>query len=262
MLSIDLKDKVAIVTGVSGGIGAGVAKVLAQAGCHVAGCARSKSESAEVRSFCNSVESQGKKAYYQSVDVTCKEQIATFVEAVAREFGKIDIVVSNAGVNVFKGVEGCTEEDWIYNHELNLASHWRLAKAAKTYLEKSASGVFIIMTSNHAYSSIPGCFPYNVTKTALTGLVRAMAIEWGPKVRVLGLAPGFVDTPGNDKWFASFPNPADKRQRTIDLHPAGKLGTIDEVGAWCAFLASDFSAFATGSTYLLDGGRSALMQDE
>lgn len=262
MLSIDLKDKVAIVTGVSGGIGAGVAKVLAEAGCYVAGCARAKAESEDVNAFFSNAESMGRKAFYRSVDVTNKEQLADFVEAVAGEFGKIDIVVSNAGVNVFKGVEGCNEEDWAYNHELNLASHWRLARAAKPYLEQSSSGVFIVMTSNHAYSSIPGCFPYNVTKTALTGLVRAMAIEWGPKVRVLGLAPGFVDTPGNDQWFASFPDPQAERQRTIHMHPAGKLGTIEEVGAWCAFLASDFAAFATGATYLLDGGRSALMQDE
>ncbi|MGQ7868836.1 SDR family NAD(P)-dependent oxidoreductase [Sunxiuqinia sp. sy24] len=261
MLAIDLTNKVAIVTGVSSGIGAGVAKVLAEAGCHVAGCARAVEDEDSVKAFRESVEAFGRKAFYQSVDVTSKEQLAGFVENVAQEFKQIDLVVSNAGVNVFKGASDCTEEEWLYNHELNLASHWRLAKASRKHLEKSASGTFIVMTSNHAYSSIPGCFPYNVTKTALTGLVRAMAIEWGPSVRVLGLAPGFIDTPGNDKWFNSFPDAAAERQRTIDLHPAGKLGTPEEVGSWCAFLASSFAAFATGTTYLLDGGRSALMQD-
>ncbi|WP_430974106.1 SDR family NAD(P)-dependent oxidoreductase [Sunxiuqinia rutila] len=261
MLGINLTDKGAIVTGVSSGIGAGVAKVLAEAGCHVAGCARTSEDQDSVKDFIKSVEAFGRKAFYQAVDVTSKEQIASFVESVAREFKQIDLVVSNAGVNVFKGASQCSEEDWTYNHELNLASHWRLAKASRKHLEASSSGVFVVMTSNHAYSSIPGCFPYNVTKTALTGLVRAMAIEWGPSVRVVGIAPGFIDTPGNDKWFNSFPDAAAERQRTIDLHPAGKLGTPEEVGAWCAFLASDFAAFATGTTYLLDGGRSALMQD-
>lgn len=261
MLAIDLTDKVAIVTGVSSGIGAGVAKVLAKAGCHVAGCARAAEDDDSAKAFRESVEAFGKKAFYQTVDVTSKEQLAAFVDSVAQEFKQIDLVISNAGVNVFKGASDCTEEEWLYNHELNLASHWRLAKASRKHLDKSSSGTFIVMTSNHAYSSIPGCFPYNVTKTALTGLVRAMAIEWGPSVRVLGLAPGFIDTPGNDKWFNSFPDAAAERQRTINLHPAGKLGTQEEVGSWCAFLASDFAAFATGTTYLLDGGRSALMQD-
>jgi len=262
MLSINLTNKVAIVTGVSSGIGAGVAAVLAQAGCHVAGCARKKEGDDSVQAFRDAVEKHGQKSFYQTVDVTSKEQLDAFVEEVGSTFGKIDMVVSNAGVNVFKGAANCTEEEWLYNHELNLSSHWRLAKATKSYLKKSTSGVFIVMTSNHAYSSIPGCFPYNVTKTALTGLVRALAIEWGPDIRVLGLAPGFVDTAGNDLWFDSFPDAEAERQRTIALHPAGKLGTVEEVGAWCAFLASNFAAFATGTTYLLDGGRSALMQDE
>ncbi len=262
MLSIDLKNKTAIVTGVSSGIGAGVAEVLARAGCNVAGCARADKNSENILSFIKSVEQHGQKAFYKSVDVTKEEQISSFVEDVAEEFSGIDIVISNAGVNIFRGAAQCSEEDWTYNHELNLASHWHLAKASKQWLEKDSQGVFIVMTSNHAFSSIPGCFPYNVTKTALTGLVRALAIEWGPGIRVLGLAPGFIDTPGNDEWFRSFPNPEEERQRTIKLHPAGKLGTPEEVGSWCAFLCSDMAAFATGTTYLLDGGRSALMQDE
>jgi NAD(P)-dependent dehydrogenase (short-subunit alcohol dehydrogenase family) len=262
MLSIDLKNRTAIVTGVSSGIGAGVAEVLARAGCNVSGCARAAKDSDKAQRFISSVGQHGQRAFFQSVDVTKKEQIDEFVKNTAEEFGGIDIVISNAGVNIFRGAAQCSEEDWTYNHELNLASHWHLAKASKQWLEKTGNGVFIVMTSNHAFSTIPGCFPYNVTKTALTGLVRAMAIEWGPDIRVLGLAPGFIDTPGNDEWFNSFPDPEKERQRTIDLHPAGKLGTPGEVGYWCAFLSSDMAAFATGTTYLLDGGRSALMQDD
>ena len=262
MLAINLCNKVAIVTGVTSGIGAGVAKVLAMAGCDVAGCGRTPDHDESVKTFMKSVESVGQRAFYQSVDVTDPAQIALFVAQVGELFRKIDIVVSNAGVNVFKGAEKCTDGEWAHNIDLNLASHWHLAKFSKPWLEKSTHGVFEVMTSNHAYSSIPGCFPYNVTKTALTGLVRALAIEWGPAVRVVGIAPGFIETPGNDKWFESFPDAEVERQRTIKLHPAGKLGSTEEIGSWCAFLASDFAAFATGATYLIDGGRSALMQDE
>ncbi len=262
MLPIELKDKVAIVTGVSSGIGAGVAKVLAQAGCHVAGCGRTSESDTRATAFVSSVVNQGRRTFYQSVDVTKPGQIKSFISKVGELFDRIDLVVSNAGANVFKGAEQCTGEEWTQNIDLNLASHWHLAKACKPWLEKSGSGVFEVMTSNHAYSSIPGCFPYNVTKTALTGLVRALAIEWGPAIRVVGIAPGFIDTPGNDQWFNSFTDPEKERKRTIKLHPVGKLGSVDEIGALCAFLASDYAGFITGVTYLVDGGRSALMQDK
>ncbi len=262
MLEINLSSKVAIVTGVSSGIGKGVAKMLAKAGCIVSGCGRTDENDPSVNEFFEAANDCGVDALYTRVDVTKNDDLQKLVENTMRKFGKIDILVSNAGVNVFKGAEKCTDEEWMYNHQLNLSSHWAISRLCKSYLEKSDNGVIIIMTSNHAFSSIPGCFPYNVTKTALTGLVRSLAMEWGPKIRTVGMAPGFIETPGNDRWFASFPDAEAERQRTIKLHPAGKLGSVEEVGAFCAYLGTDYARFMTGTTYLMDGGRSALMQDE
>ena len=140
-------------------------------------------------------------------------------------------------------------------------SNARLAKAARSFLADHDPGVFIVMTSNHAFRTIPGCFPYNVAKTALTGLVRALAIEWCPAIRVVGVAPGFIETPGNQKWFDSFPDPQAERTLTEKRHPVGRIGTPEEVGNLCAFLASPLAGFISGDTVLIDGGRSALMQD-
>ena len=240
---LDYKDKVVLVTGVSSGIGLGVAREFARAGAHVAGCSRKSPDDASVQAFREVVEQEGVRSFYRPADVTDAEELKGFVEEAARTFGRIDMVVSNAGMNVFEGAEGCTEERWHYNLDLNLASHWRLARLCKPYLEKSGEGVLLLMTSNHAFSSIPGCFPYNVTKTAITGLVRSLAIEWGPAVRTVGVAPGFI-------------------RRTIDLHPVKRIGTVEEVGALCVYLASPYARFISGTTILMDGGRSALMQDE
>jgi NAD(P)-dependent dehydrogenase (short-subunit alcohol dehydrogenase family) len=176
-------------------------------------------------------------------------------------FGGLHIVVSNAGRNAFHGAASTSEQEWQDCMNLNLASHWRLAKAAKPHLELARPGVFIVMGSNHAYRTIPGCFPYNVAKSGLTGMVQALAIEWGPAIRVVGVAPGFIDTPGNQKWFDSFPDPSAERELTNKRHPAGRIGTPEEVGNLCAFLASPLSGFMTGNSILIDGGRSALMQD-
>lgn len=256
MFQIDYTGKTVLITGASSGIGLGVAKMFAKAGANVSGCGLENIGN----EFINEVENQGGKALYSACDVTKKEDLQKLVQDTIEKFGQIDTLISNAGGNIFEGVEDCDDEHWSQNIDLNLASHWWLAKLCKPYLRKN-NGVIIIITSNHAYNSIPGCFPYNLAKTALTGLVRSMAIEWNPEIRTVGLAPGFIDTPGNQEWFNSFQDPQQERTRTIDMHPVKKLGTTEEMGAWCVFLASSYAAFASGTTYLIDGGRSALMQD-
>lgn len=258
-LQIDLKGKNALVTGVSSGIGLGVATMLARAGCRVTGCALAEADSAAALAFLEILKREGTEGCYIQTDVRKTEDLEHLVEK-ATKTGGIDILVSNAGKNFFKGAAECREEEWQENMDLNLTSHWRLAKLCRPYLEQSR-GLIIIMTSNHAYHTIPGCFPYNVAKTALTGLVNSLTIEWGPSIRCVGIAPGFIDTPGNQDWFNSFDEPELERQRTIDLHPVKRLGTPEEIGGWCVFLASEYAAFASGTTYLIDGGRNALMQD-
>lgn len=260
-LNIDLKGKVVLVTGVSSGIGQGAAREFARAGAKVIGCGRRGVDDSSVQPFLNLAKEFNTEVFYLATDVAKKEELKALATQAGEKWGRIDILLSNAGMNVFKGVELCDEEDWQYNLDLNLASHWRLSKYCKPYLEKSQAGVILLMTSNHAYSSIPGCFPYNVTKTAITGLVRAMAIEWSPQIRTVGVAPGFIDTAGNDTWFDSFEDSQAERQRTIDLHPVKDLGTVQEVGALCVYLASPLAKFICGTTILMDGGRAALMQD-
>jgi NAD(P)-dependent dehydrogenase (short-subunit alcohol dehydrogenase family) len=255
-LSIDLTNKRALITGASDGVGAGVAKVLAQAGCRVVGTGFVPHDHPRAAAFREAV-----SPHYLSGDLHDPEVPARLVDAAIAALGGLDIVISNAGRNSFHGAAASTEKDWHDCMNLNLASHWRLAKAARPHLRESSHGVVVLMTSNHAYSTIPGCFPYNVAKTALTGMVQALAIEWGPAIRVVGVAPGFIDTPGNQAWFDSFPDPVLERRLTEDSHPAGRIGTAEEVGNLCAFLASPLAGFITGNTILMDGGRSALLQD-
>jgi NAD(P)-dependent dehydrogenase (short-subunit alcohol dehydrogenase family) len=258
---IDLKDKVVLVTGVSSGIGLGTAKEFARAGAHVVGCSRKREDDFHISQFKKAVEEEGVQVLYVQTDVTKYDDLKHLIHKTIQTFGRLDVVISNAGVNVFEGASGCSEERWQYNLDLNLTSHWRLAKLSKPFLEQSDEGVILLMTSNHAFSTIPGCFPYNVTKTAITGLVRTLSIEWGPKIRTVGIAPGFIDTPANDAWFDSFPDAGVERQRTIDLHPVKRIGTVEEVGGLCVFLSSHPARFISGTTILMDGGRSALMQD-
>lgn len=260
MLAIDLTDKIAIVTGCTQGIGLGIAQVLAKAGCDIAGCGLSEENSEKTIRFRELVNKQGRKAFYKKTDIKSENDLHLFVDAVIEEYGKIDFLVSNAGVNMFTAPESCTSSFWDENMDLNLKSHWMLSKACHPYL-KQQKGVILLMTSSHAYTTIPDCFPYNVAKSGIDGLVRALAVQWSSTIRVVGIAPGFIETEGGDKWFNAFPDPEEKKQEILQIHPVKKLGSVDEIGALCAFLCSDFAAFITGTTYLIDGGRSAVLQD-
>lgn len=270
MLTIELDQQRAFVSGVTSGIGAGIAARLAQAGCDVAGCGRSPADSEGARRFVESVEQHGRRPHYFAGDLADPAEPLRLIREAAEFLGGMDLLVSNAGRNVFRGAAACSEADWDECMNLDLAAHWRLARAARPWLagekgergRKAAQpGVIIIIGSNHGWNTIPGCFPYNVAKAGLLGLVQSLAIEWGPVIRTVGLAPGFIDTPGNQTWFDSFPDPSAERLRTERLHPVGRLGSVGEIGSLCAFLASEHAGFISGTTLCVDGGRSALMQD-
>lgn len=260
-LPIDLSNYRALITGVSSGIGAGIAHRFAQAGCDVAGCGIEPAESAGAQSFISRAQPYGRRAFYQSVDLRDGAAARALVGWAAGQLGGLDLVISNAGRNFHIGAEPATEADWQANMELNLAAHWRVAQAAKPYLDRAPQPVVIIIASNHAFYTLPNCFPYNVAKAGLVALVQSLALEWGPHVRTVGVAPGFIDTPMNIEWFGRFPDPAAKRAQIVALHPVGRLGTAEEVGALCAFLCSPLAGYISGTTILIDGGRNAVMQD-
>ena len=92
-------------------------------------------------------------------------------------------------------------------------------------------------------------------------MVQSLAIEWGPHIRTVGIAPGFIETPQSDTWFSSFPDPQSRRSQIAGIHPVGRMGTPADVGSLAAFLCSPLAGFISGVTLLADGGRSALLQD-
>src|SRR5262245_47663435 len=144
-LKIDLSNYRALVTGVSSGIGAGIAEALAQAGCDIGGCGLEAVESEGAQRFIASVKNQGRRAIYQSLDIADAAASRSFVGWAASQLGGLDIVVSNAGRNFFKGVEKATDQDWEANIDLNLAAHWRVVQTAKPYLDQARAPVIIII---------------------------------------------------------------------------------------------------------------------
>src|SRR5665647_3482621 len=151
---IDLSGKTVVITGVSMGIGAGIAKSYALANANIAGCALESYEDPKVKSFIETVKKEsGKPPLYVQADVTKKKDLNNFIQSSIEQFGDINILASNAGANVFKGTEHCSEEEWTYNMNLNLEPHWNLACLCKPYLEKDGNGIIIINTSSHSFNT-------------------------------------------------------------------------------------------------------------
>jgi len=258
---IDLSKRCALITGVSSGIGAGIAQALVQAGCDLAGCGLEPAADPGPLRFLERARELGHRAFYQELDIADASQARWFVDWSAAKLGGLDIVVSNAGRNIFKGIEKTSEADWNANLELNLASHWRVVQAAKPHLARASQPVIVIVSSNHAYRTLSNCFPYNVAKAGLAAMVQSLALEWGPHIRTVGIAPGFIETAQSDGWFNSFPDPQAKRAQVAAIHPVGRMGTPADVGVLCAFVCSPVAGFISGTTILMDGGRSSVMQD-
>jgi len=260
-LEIDLKGKRALVSGVSSGIGGGIAIMLARAGCDISGCGLDDLDSAGAQQFIESVEKEGRKAEYLSLDLRNPGDIEQWVKTAVRTLGGIDILISNAGVTNFEGAEKCSESAWEDCMNINLASHWRLAKSAYPYLKQCGHGVIVVIASNHAYYSMPGCFPYNVAKAGLLAMVQSFAIEWGPHIRAVGIAPGYVETSMVRSLFENHADAEAKLAKIKAIHPVNKIGSPKEIGALCTFLVSKWAGFFTGTTIDVEGGRSALMED-
>lgn len=247
----DLTGKCAFVTGASRGIGRNVAVSLARAGADVALVGR---DTAALDQTLKAVTGLGKRALALQADVTSAARVEAAVVAACKEFGKIDILICNAGVQKLKPFLDMVPEDWRGLIATNLEGAILTMQSVGRRMVAQKSGAIIAMASVYSFVGAPGNSIYCLTKGGLSQLSKALAVEWARyNVRVNAICPGWIET--------DLTKPYMQDQKVIDAGlrqiPLRRFGKPEDIGPLAVYLASDEASFVTGQAYVIDGGQIA-----
>ena len=247
----DLKERVAIVTGGNGGIGLGMAEGLAAAGASVVVAARDESKA---EAAVESLAGLGVRSGFVALEARDEASCRNLIEAVMRDFGRIDVLVNNAGTNVRKQPEEYSLAEWQEVIETNLTSAFILSQGVYPHMKKAGGGKIINIGSMMSIFGASFTVPYASSKGGIVQMTKGMACAWGKdNIQVNAVLPGWIDTELTRRG----------RQQVEGLHerveartPAGRWGIPGDLSGIAVFLASAASDFLTGTAIPVDGGYS------
>ena len=250
--AMKLRDKVAIVTGSSRGIGEGIARVFSREGAKVVVVCRTEEVGLKMAEELGV--SKGRATFIKT-DVTSSQSIQNMINRTIETFAKLDILVNNAGYHISKSVEDISEQEWEFLINTNLRSTFLCSKYAIPHLRRTRGNI-INISSMVGLVGQPNAGAYTATKGGQIAMSKGMAIDLAPDgIRVNVICPGWIQTPLVDDWFNQQDDPEAWRKYVFKQHPVGRIGTIEECGRAALFLACDEdSSFITGITLNVEGG--------
>ncbi|MGX7091715.1 SDR family NAD(P)-dependent oxidoreductase [Hutsoniella sourekii] len=242
-----LKDKVAIVTGGTSGIGAATAVLFAQEGAKVVVVGRNEERGNAV---VDQVKEAGSEGVFIQADALKTEDTDRVIQETVDQFGQIDILFNNAGMGASKPTEEVTFEEYRQTVAVDLDSVFYFAQQGILQMLKQEQGGVIVNTASmYGLIGVPGSAAYNAAKAGVINLTRSLGTEFADrKIRINAICPGYIDTPIL---------PEESKQMLADATPMKRLGQSEEIAKAVLFLASDDSSFMTGSALVVDGGRTA-----
>lgn len=246
-MDVNLKGKVAVVTGGSAGIGYAVAELFAREGAQVAICSSRKTN---VDSAVAEFAQKGLSVYGEALDVSSRQGTFDFADRVAQKFGGIDVWVSNAGIMIEKKIIDTPEELWQQTMDVNLKSVYYGGLVAADKIRKRGGGVLINAASFASLIPSVGSGAYAASKAAIANMTRTLAGELAPyNIRVVGFIPGVIETPMTKGWIGR------KGAILASQHALNRVGRADEIAKALLFLASEHASFVTGTCMEVTGGK-------
>ncbi len=252
-----LKDRVAVVTGAAKGIGWGIAKVFSQEGAKVVVVDWDEPNGVKTA---QEISQAGGEAIFVKCDVSQEDQVAAMVEKTLQAFSRVDALVNNAGVGVYKTFTEATMGDWDRALNVNLKGEILCSRYVVPHMLAQGKGAIVNISSVHSFQTVNGVAPYATSKGGVFALTHAMAIDLGPTIRVNAIAPGWVYTPLIQSIFDSYDDPAAQREAVERRQVLKRIGKPEEIGYAAAFLASDEASFITGTQLFVDGGLTAQLE--
>jgi|YelNatPaOPRAMG01_1025707.scaffolds.fasta_scaffold188816_1 NAD(P)-dependent dehydrogenase (short-subunit alcohol dehydrogenase family) len=248
-----LDGKTALITGGTKGLGKEMAKALADTGAEIAIIGRDENTGENAKN--EIMKETGKRVIFIKGDVRKFEDIENFVEITLKELGKIDILITSAGINLRKNAEDFTIEEAKDVFDTNFFGTWYTCKIVGRHMIERKYGRIITIGSMLSFITIPGRSIYSSTKGAILQLTKTLAVEWAKyNITVNCICPGVFDTPINEKILKD----PEIKKFFLEKIPAGRIGNPEEIGPLAVFLASDACPFITGSAILIDGGWTCL----
>lgn len=242
-----LDNKVAIVTGGSTGLGYAISKCFVESGAKVIITGRTDLEKGKDR-----IKQLGENAQYYEFDITDSSKTKDFVEKIIEDYGKIDILINNAGNHCKKLIEDMSVEEYISVLNVHLTGAFALSKEVFPYMKKCNSGSIIFQASMTSYIGMPAVAGYSTAKSGVLGLMRSLAVEGGNyNIRVNAIAPGWIDT---DMFRKATENDDERFNKIKNRILLGTIGKPEDIGLAATFLSSDAAKYITGVCLPVDGG--------
>jgi NAD(P)-dependent dehydrogenase (short-subunit alcohol dehydrogenase family) len=251
-----VRGEVAVVTGGSLGIGRACALRLAE---HGAAVAVTDVLDDEGRAVVEEIRAGGGTAEYWHLDVADEQQCKQVIDEAAAKFGKLTVLINNAGVSgANRPTHEITEDEWDHVMSINVKGVFFCTKHAIPHMKAAGKGSIVNLSSIYGLVGAPDVPPYHASKGAVTLMSKTDALIYAAdKIRVNSLHPGYIWTPMVEKHLASMGDVEEGREALKSLHPIGEVGESDDIAWGVVYLASDESKFITGSELVIDGGYTA-----